>query len=96
MPAVHFHVRWPDGQEEPCYSPSTVLHQHFQSGDRMTLAEFVARADKALNEASERVASKFGYYCSSAADQLVVIRQRASEYPDQDAVIEITAIREQS
>jgi uncharacterized repeat protein (TIGR04042 family) len=94
MPAVHFYLRWPDGQEEQCYSPSTVLQQYFQPGDTMTLAEFVRRADQALGQASERVASKYGYYCSSAADQLAVIQRRAASYPDQQGSIEITAIRE--
>ena len=84
MPEVHFHVRWPDGSEDRCYSPSTVLKDHFQTGDTMSLEEFVQRSDKALSEASERVANKFGYYCSSASDQLAVIKRKAATMPGSD------------
>lgn len=81
MPEVHFHVRWPDGSEDRCYSPSTVLKNHFKAGDTMSLDEFVERSGVALTEASERVANKFGYYCSSASDQLAVIRAKAAQMP---------------
>ncbi|TCK09154.1 MSMEG_0570 family nitrogen starvation response protein [Marinobacterium mangrovicola] len=93
MPAINFNVRWPDGSEDSCYSPSTVVRDHFKTGDKMPLAEFVSKAEVALDSASHRVEQKFGYFCSSAMDQLSVIKAKAarfetSEHPE----IEITHI----
>jgi uncharacterized repeat protein (TIGR04042 family) len=80
MPAIHFNVRWPDGSEDRCYSPSTVLQQHFKAGERIAIEEFVARADVALGAASQRVQQRFGYFCSSAMDQLAAIKAKAAQY----------------
>jgi uncharacterized repeat protein (TIGR04042 family) len=77
MPAMHFHIRWPDASHSRCYSPSTVILEHLQAGQAYALADFVARSRAGLNRASERVAQKFGYACSSALDQLSQIEQRA-------------------
>lgn len=85
MPAVYFTVQWPDGEQEKCYSPSTIVHQHFKVGEAMNLAEFVSRAEQSLEQASNRVEQKFGYYCSSALDQLGQIRARAASYADWDS-----------
>lgn len=89
MPEVNFHVRWPDGRVERCYSPSTVIREHFNPGDQMTLAEFRQRSETALTEASARVAAKFGYHCSSAADQLRIIQQRLASFEDDKQQITI-------
>lgn len=85
MPAVYFTVQWPDGEQEQCYSPSTIVHQHFKAGDAMSLTDFVQRAEQSLEEASNRVEQKFGYYCSSALDQLGKIRLRAAGFDDWDS-----------
>lgn len=93
MPAIHFNVRWPDGSEDSCYSPSTVVREHFKAGDRMPLTEFVAKAEVALDSASHRVEQKFGYFCSSAMDQLSVIKTKAARFEtSQHLEIEITSI----
>lgn len=78
MPEVRFTVRWPDGAEEDCYSPSTVIHQHLSAGASYPLPEFLARARTALTEASDRVAAKYGFACSAAMDQLARIEARAA------------------
>ena len=67
MPEMTFHVRWPDGVEERCYSPSLVMHDYLTSGSDYTVAEFVDRSATALQEASDRVRAKFGFACTSAA-----------------------------
>lgn len=77
MPEVIFHIRWPDGREERCYSPSTAIRQHLTAGQTYPLAEFVARARAGLTAASDRVAAKYGFACSSAADQLARIEAAA-------------------
>lgn len=28
MPEMYFHVRWPDGETQRCYSPSTVVEDY--------------------------------------------------------------------
>lgn len=93
MPAINFNVRWPDGSEESCYSPSTVLRQHFKSGDKMPLNEFVSKAELALGAASDRVRETYGYFCSSATDQLAVIKGKAARFADlDDPQIEIISV----
>lgn len=84
MPAVYFTVQWPDGEQEDCYSPSTIVHQYFHAGDTLSVPDFVQRAEQSLQEASGRVEQKFGYYCSSALDQLGKIRQRAQDFERQE------------
>ncbi|MDF1763803.1 MAG: MSMEG_0570 family nitrogen starvation response protein [Oleibacter sp.] len=94
MPAVHFYVRWPDGKEEQCYSPSTVINEHFKPGDTMPLSEFVPRAEQALTEASNRVAQRFGYHCTSAASQLEQIKHRASLIEDKKREVVVMSMHE--
>lgn len=96
MPAVNFVVQWPDGKEESCYSPSTIIYQFFKAGDQMPLSEFLIKSSAALNQASDRVAAKFGYHCSSANDQLSLIKQRAEHYQDQSQTISIVSIAKQN
>ncbi|MEI4474062.1 MSMEG_0570 family nitrogen starvation response protein [Frigidibacter sp. MR17.24] len=78
MPEVRFTIRWPDGAEEVCYSPSTVIHQHLSAGTSYPLPDFLARARAALTEASDRVAAKYGFACSAAMDQLSRIETQAA------------------
>lgn len=89
MPAMHFIVCWPDGSKDTCYSPSTVVERYFQINHPYLLHDFVEITTKALEEASERVNAKFGYYCSSAQDQLSSIMTRAQRFkPEQTVTIE--------
>lgn len=92
MPAVHFSVRWPDGKEERCYSPSTVIHEYYKAGDSFSVAEFLARAEQALNSASNRVEARYGYFCSSAMDQLGAIKRRCASYEDQQRQVVILSM----
>jgi len=77
MPEMWFKVQWPDGAEEVCYSPSTVVEQYLAAGKRYSVPQFLALARPALNQASERVEAKYGYRCSSADDQLQRIEASA-------------------
>lgn len=80
MPAMHFHICWPDGSTEACYSPSTVISDYLTAGESYSLAEFTRRCTEALNEASLRVEKKYGFACSSANDQLARIQEKAANY----------------
>lgn len=86
MPEVHFTIRWPDGSEERCYSPSTAIHQYLEAGASYPLPDFLDRARAGLNRASERVAARYGYLCSSAMDQLSQLELRAAGQPQDGQV----------
>ena len=79
MPVVHFDVRWPDGTIEPCYSPSTVIKDHFEIGRVYSLAEFIDAARAGLNAASERVRSRYGSGCAHAMAQLASIEAKVKQ-----------------
>lgn len=82
MPEMLFNIRWPDGVEERCYSPSLVVTDHMTPGESYDVADFVGRARTALNIASERVRAKYGFACSSALDQLARIESEAARFAD--------------
>lgn len=88
MPELHFRIRWPDGTEERCYSPSTVVTEFFAAGSVYPLAMFLARCGQALAAASERVRAIHGQPCGKAAAQLDALRKRAAAFHDQaDAAV---------
>ena len=94
MPEVYFTVKWPDGIEERCYSPSTVITDYFSAGDSYPIKDFLKRARSGLKNASDRVQQRYGYACSSANDQLASIEQRATPFlSTPDATVECTAIK---
>ncbi|MGW5959621.1 MSMEG_0570 family nitrogen starvation response protein [Methylorubrum populi] len=77
MPEMRFHVRWPDGRREACYSPSLVVKDYLTPGESYAVDEFVEKTRTALHIASERVREKYGFACSSALDQLARIEAAA-------------------
>jgi len=90
MPAMHFHLRWPDRSETRCYSPSLVIKDYLVPGSSYPLPEFLDRSREALHIASERVRAKFGYACSMAMDQLAQIEATAERF---DAQAEVEVLR---
>jgi len=78
MPEMHFLVRWPEGDEMRCYSPSLVVHEYLEVGRAYAVGDFLARSRTMLHIASERVRAKYGYACSAAMDQLAEIEARAT------------------
>src|SRR3974390_535140 len=54
MPEMHFLVRWPDGHDQRCYSPSLVVREHLEVGRSYEVAGFVERSRTLLTIASER------------------------------------------
>jgi uncharacterized repeat protein (TIGR04042 family) len=89
MPEMHFSVRWPDGDEMRCYSPSLVVREYLEVGARYTVAEFMHRSRTMLNIGSERVRAKYGYACSAAMDQLATLEERAAAF---DAAGPVTVV----
>jgi uncharacterized repeat protein (TIGR04042 family) len=90
MPAMHFHLRWPDAQEMRCYSPSLVIKDHFTPGTRYPLPVFMSEVRTALNVASERVRARFGFACSMALDQLAAIEAVAQRFDEHSEVEMLT------
>ena len=89
MPEMHFHVRWPDGRREACYSPSLVVKDFLTAGESYAVDDFVEKTRTALNIASERVREKYGFACSSAMDQLARIEATAKlQPPDGQVAVE--------
>ncbi len=87
MPETLWRIRWPDGEEAECYSPSTVVAAHFREGERMPVPAFVARSRAALAAASERVRARYGVPCGRAAAQLAAIEARAAQSAPGDVTI---------
>lgn len=92
MPETWFTLRWPDGQDQRCYSPSTVIGQFLTPGTSYPLEELLTRVRDGLGRASERVAEKYGFACSSALAQLDEIETRAAPFQGQDAQVTCLAI----
>ncbi len=92
MPEMQFRIRWPDGSECLCYSPSLVVEEHLSEGTSYLLADFVKRTGIALQIASDRVQQKYGMPCSRAIGQLAQIRQRATSFTHDDAA-SVTVLR---
>ena len=88
MPEMHFSVRWPDGQDMRCYSPSLVVREYLEVGRAYALPDFMERSRTMLNIGSERVRAKYGYACSAAMDQLHQLEERAAAYrPEQQVTV---------
>jgi len=77
MPEMHFHIRWPDGKREACYSPSLVVKDFLTVGESYALDDFVEKTRMALTIASERVREKYGFACPSAMAQRARIEAAA-------------------
>lgn len=84
MPEVRFTLKWPDGTEEECYSPSTVIKRFFEEGRTYTLDDALARARTGLGQASDRVAEKSGFACTAAMAQLERIKTRHKAFAGYD------------
>lgn len=88
MPEMSVVVRWPDGREQDCWSPSPVMHEHLEVGAQYTVTDFERRAVHALAVASDRVLAKYGFACTSAAATSAQITRAATAYRP-DALVEV-------
>jgi uncharacterized repeat protein (TIGR04042 family) len=91
MPEMTVTVRWPDGSVEDHYSSSLVMHDHMRAGASYSVADFAARAQAGLDEASERVRAKYGFHCTGAIGSAARIQELAAAYPP-DATVEVLAM----
>lgn len=95
MPEMQFHIRWPDGRREACYSPSLVIKEYFVVGKSYAPADFLDRSRTALRIASDRVQAKYGMPCSRALGQLARIETGCAAFVSMpDSIITIDAFEE--
>lgn len=95
MPAMHFHLRRPDGREARCYSPSLVIKDYVVPETAYPLDDFLSRTREALGIASERVRAKYGFACSMAMDQLAQIEAEAAAFAHRpEAAVQVLAFDE--
>jgi uncharacterized repeat protein (TIGR04042 family) len=94
MPEMHFTLRWPDGEQMHCYSPSLVIEEHFRPGTPYPLDDFLQRSRMALTIASERVRARYGFPCSRALSQLQQIERRAAAFANHpEALVHVVAFQ---
>ncbi len=93
MPQMYFDVRFPDGQQERCYSPSLIVRELLREHTEYPCYEFMARVRAALTIASARVRAKYGFTCSAAMDQLASLEARARAW-DEDASVRVLAFHD--
>jgi uncharacterized repeat protein (TIGR04042 family) len=89
MPEMHFVIRWPDGVETRCYSPSLVVREYLEVGRSYALADFLERSRTMLHIGAERVKAKYGFYCTAAVEQLADLEARAEGV---DAAAPVTVV----
>jgi uncharacterized repeat protein (TIGR04042 family) len=76
MPSVNFSLRWPNGELQHYYSPSTIIYQYLKPGAYYSAGEFGQLIESALLHASQRVQQQYGFACSAALDNLAMIQQQ--------------------
>jgi uncharacterized repeat protein (TIGR04042 family) len=86
MPETIFRIRWPDGVEEECYSPSTVIHEHLKAGQSYRVDDFDTRSRIALDLAARRVEAKYGFRCSSADAQAAKLATSIARYKPEEII----------
>jgi uncharacterized repeat protein (TIGR04042 family) len=83
MPEMLFHIRWPNGEAEACYSPSLVVKDHLTPGEAYAIEDFLDRCRTALHIASDRVKAKYGFPCSRALGQFSRIEEACTKFSSQ-------------
>jgi uncharacterized repeat protein (TIGR04042 family) len=95
VPEMIFHIAWPDGSTELCYSPSLVIKDFFSTGETYAVPEFLQRSRIALTIASDRVRDKYGFACSRAMAQLARIESVAQRFdPAGNGGVTVTSFQE--
>ncbi|HTL88003.1 MAG TPA: MSMEG_0570 family nitrogen starvation response protein [Leptolyngbya sp.] len=95
MPEVRFQIRWSDGTQDSCYSPSLIVKEYFSPNTHYGLEDFVQRSRIALNIASDRVKAKYGRPCGLALGQLQEIEEKSKRYAHlPEATVEVISFLE--
>ena len=89
MPETILTVKWPDGEMESIYSPSTIIKKYFEPGDEMNLKDFENKSKEAFEHASKRVEMVRGFACTAAISSLHSIKSKVSVQEDDNALVTI-------
>ncbi|MFH7809238.1 MULTISPECIES: MSMEG_0570 family nitrogen starvation response protein [unclassified Acinetobacter] len=94
MPSVNFTVKWPNGEVNQYYSPSSIIYDYLRVGQVYSLTDFVTQVENGLEQASERVRLRYGFACSAAMDNLASIKRHINilsiQAQDQIEIIDMT------
>jgi putative flavoprotein involved in K+ transport len=93
MPEVDFLVRWPDGSQQQCTSPSRSIEDVLAPGIAYPVDEFVRRSTAALEVGSERVRAKYGFACTAAAAQADDLQREAQRFAEGVVTVERMGMR---
>lgn len=91
MPVTHLHIKWPDNTKDKVYSPSSVIEKYFSAKQEIPVNKFHSLCSESLDEASNRVAQKFGFACTSAAAEKKRIQLLCSRY-EASEMVEIVGV----
>ena len=80
MPVTYVNIEWPNKETDQVYSPSSVVKEYFNSGETLTVQEFLNTCNQSLDIASERVREKFGYACTSAQSESQRIEEKCKNF----------------
>ena len=84
MPEVEFYIEWPDGTTQKYYSPSTSVHDYFQTGTELSIEELLEKSRRAYARARQRVKARYGFLCTQSLDAERSLEDAARQYqPDQ-------------
>lgn len=76
MPEVSFSLRWPDGSQQACLSPSRTIERALTPGASYPVDELVRRCSEALHAGSDRLRSLRGFGCAAALATVEAIAER--------------------
>ena len=87
-------MKWPNGEVNQYYSPSSIIYDYLRVGQVYSLTDFVTQVENGLEQASERVRLRYGFACSAAMDNLASIKRHINilgiQAQDQIEIIEMT------
>jgi len=87
MPETILTVKWPDGEIESIYSPSTIIKKYFEPGEELDLIEFEKKSKEAFEHASKRVEMVRGFSCTAAMSSLHGIKSKVGELAAQEKAV---------
>ncbi len=79
MPETYVNIKWPNGESDSVYSPSSVIENYFNKNQDIEIISFVNTCEEALNEASNRVYEKFGFVCTAAISEAQRIKNKSEQ-----------------
>ncbi len=92
MPVTYIHIQWPNEEEDQVYSPSSIIENYFTPQQEITVTKFNALCNESLTKASDRVAKKFGFACTSAMAEMQRITSCCKNH-DGSEKVKIIAIK---